>query len=115
MSEATYTPPQTILDTASKRVLSLADDNASQSAVINDINTATNGYALDKIAGLQSYDMTKATDKGLQMYQPLKTELDRMNYYISGISDILHSLHEPVDGIPGSQACTELNNKKECE
>jgi hypothetical protein len=114
VSQAQYMPPQSILDMVSKRELAGAADNAPQATVANNIDTAVTGYSSDKIAGLQSYSVTKAADKGIQMYQPVRTELDRMNYYFNSISDILHSLHEPVAGIPGSQACTDLKNKQEC-
>jgi hypothetical protein len=41
--------------------------------------------------------------------------MDRMIYYFTSIQKLLHSLHEPVDGIAGPQACTDLKNKKDCE
>jgi hypothetical protein len=115
VSQATYEPPKTILDMVSKSALATASDDATQSDVSKNIDTATTGYALEKIAGLNSYDMTKAADKGIQTYQPLKTEMDRMIYYFTSIQKLLHSLHEPVDGIAGPQACTDLKNKKDCE
>jgi hypothetical protein len=115
VSSAGYEIPKSILDMTSKRELAMAADGASQSSVAQNIDTDVTGYELERNQGLQSYDMTKGADNGIQVYQPLKVEMDRMNYFFGNIRDLLHSLHEKVDGISGDPACTGLKSKKECQ
>lgn len=115
VSSAGYSTPRTILDLASKREIVMSSDTATIADVTANIDTAVTGYSLEKNQGLQTYNMTKAADNDVQVYKPVKMEMDRMNYYFGNMRDLIHSLHEKVDGIPGMQACTELKNKKECQ
>lgn len=55
------------------------------------------------------------SDVDVGFYQGIRREIEQMNYYFDSFKDVLHSLHEKVEGISGEQACTSLKNKKQCE
>lgn len=109
-----YTIPPSATDTVTGKVFSNTSDSTSQADVSRDIQIGLDSYSLQRSTDLNAYEAGKGSDKALGFYNPLKVELNNMNAYFGNIRDILHSLHEKVSTIAGGQACTDLNNKKEC-
>jgi hypothetical protein len=69
---------------------------------------------LERSVGAARVDAGVTSDQGASFFGPVKTEMDNMNSYFINFSDILQSLHEKVDTMPGSQACTDIKSKKKC-
>lgn len=109
-----YTLPPVISDTVASKVTSQASGSASFGAVNADIQIGIDAYGLERSVGATKVDTGVKADQGASFFGPLKTEMDSMNSYFINFSDILQSLHEKVDTMPGSQACTDIKSKKEC-
>jgi len=112
--QSTYVIPPSISDMASKKEISNASFATSMETLSRNLETMTLGMETEKIKGVDAYQISQSADNAIGSFNPLKVELNLMNYYFSNIRDILHSLHEKVASIPGPQACTDLREKKEC-
>lgn len=113
-SKVEYTLPPVISNTVAAKVTSQASDSASFGTVNADIQKGIDAYNLERSLGATKVDTGVKADAGSSFFGPLKTEMDSMNSYFINFSDILQSLHEKVDTMPGSQACTDIKSKKEC-
>ena len=113
-NQVEYTLPPVISDTVASKVTAQASENASFGAVNADIQKGIDAYSLERSVGAARVDAGVSADQGASFFGPVKTEMDNMNSYFINFSDILQSLHEKVDSMPGSQACTDIKSKKEC-
>lgn len=111
---STYVIPPSINDMTSKKEITNSTETTSMETLSRNIETAAVNMANERVTALRAYEITKKADNSVGFFNPLKVELNLMNYYFANIRDLLHSLHEKVDAIPGTQACTELRDKKEC-
>ncbi len=109
------TIPPSETDRAAKAALSTAAPDANFDQIQQAINKelSTNKQMRDNQIAIAEPALQSDNDVGF--YQAIKGELQQMNFYFENFKNIIHSLHEPVDSLPGKQACTELKNKKQCE
>jgi hypothetical protein len=112
--ESTYVIPPSISDMVSKKEISNSTETTSIETLSRNLETGVLGMEAEKASGVDAYQISQNADNSIGLIGPLKVELNLMNYYFANIRDILHSLHEKVDSIPGTQACTVLRDKKEC-
>ncbi len=112
--ESTYVIPPSIIDTVTKKETTNASDTTTTDDIAKRIATAAAQMAAQKVQNTQTYKISQGADQSIGFYDPLTVELQQMIYYFANIRDLLHSLHEDVDTIPGSHACTVLREKKEC-
>ncbi|MFC1747988.1 hypothetical protein ACFL2V_04205 [Pseudomonadota bacterium] len=110
-----YETPPSFPDVYAQRAITMAAENTSQSDVFEEIVSAEQ-LKFEQVQQVAATgNLEEAADQTIMMINPIITELNQMNAYFITIRDILHSLHEEVEGIAGPQACTDLKNKKECE
>jgi hypothetical protein len=112
--QSNYVVPATITDMASKKEISYAQETLPLETLSRNVETAAVGLQNERQQNLVSYSVSQKADNAIGYFNPLKVELNLMNYYFSNIRDLLHSLHEKVNGIPGDPACTKLRDKKTC-
>lgn len=110
-----YEIPPSLIDVLTKRELSFASDETTLAEITQNLNRAAAQYQFDRNQELKTLKTSKLADEKIVFFHPLRIELDQMNYYFRNMHDLLESMHAKVERIPGIQACTELNNKKECE
>ena len=121
LNESKYEIPPSVVDMVSKDATLNASGSTTFAVLAKKIDAATTGFEQAKNVGMQQYSVAQGADKAIGFYNPLKSELEQMNYYFANIRDILHSLHEKAGegdiphNIPGPQACIDIKNKKECE
>lgn len=113
--EDTYEEPVSLTARAATQAAVQAPDEVTQAELSARISEQIEGYEAEQEKTIQSIETDKATEEASVLYQPLKYELERMNRFFKNIQDILHSLHEEVEALPGRQACYDLKNKNECE
>ncbi|MCC7197301.1 hypothetical protein IT413_03875 [Candidatus Peregrinibacteria bacterium] len=109
-----YTLPPIISETVAAKVTAQTSENSSFGNVNADIQKGIDAYSLERSVGPARVDAGVKSDQGASFFGPIKTEMDNMNSYFINFSDILQSLHEKVDTMPGPQACTDLKSKKKC-
>ncbi len=110
-----FDPSDNIIDRITKKELSSTSENSDSVKVAENIDRAVKGYTAERNKAAASLDASNRASEQLLFYQPLAQELDTMNFYFKGMSDILQSLHEKVASLPGGMACTDLKNKNECQ
>ncbi len=113
--EAPYEPPVDLVERATNQAAAQIEDEATQAEFSKRVSDQIAGYEAQQQKAAEAIEKEQNTDKNALLYQPLKYELDRMNYLFKNIQNILHSLHEQVAELPGRQACYDLKNKNECE
>lgn len=111
---AQYTLPTPISNTVTQKAILMAADGATYNQVNTNIQKGIAAYGLEQAVGAARVTNGAAADTGASFFGPIKTEMDNMTTYFVNFSDILQSLNEAVETIPGSQACVDLKNKKEC-
>jgi hypothetical protein len=113
-TKADLIPPSEI-ERATKSAIANAAPDATfeqiQKAVTDELNA--NQQLRNQQIGIA--EPSTQSDNDVGFYQSILRQLEQMNFYFDNFKNILHSLHEPVDSIPGQQACTELKNKKQCD
>ncbi len=115
MEEETYEAPVSLTARAAKQAAVQAPDDVTQAELSRRISDQIEGYEAEQEEAIKLIETNKSTEEASVLYQPLKYELERMNSFFKNIQDILHSLHEEVDALPGRQACYDLKNKNQCE
>lgn len=114
VNESIYEIPPSIMNTITQKELSNASDETTLEEVNRNIDIALQGYITQRDKEVADLQLAKEAGEKTTLYNPLKVELDQMNYYFFLMRDVLKSLHQKIDNMPGMQACTEINNKKEC-
>jgi len=114
-AEEVYEAPPSLVDRSTKQAIVQSAEEVTQSELITRINEQIVGAQEQQEEEVKKKETTKSISENAVLYDPLKFEVDRMLEYFNNIKDILHSLHEKVDTIPGDQACYKLKNKNECE
>lgn len=113
--DAPYEEPVSLTERAANQAIVQMPEGATQAELSKRINEQVAGYEAQQAKELEALKKEQVSDENALLYQPLKYELDRMNYLFKNIQNILHSLHEEVAEMPGRQACYDLKNKNECE
>lgn len=113
-AESEYQIPPSITNTIAQKEMANASDDTTLEEVNRNINVALQGYIANRDQDIAALQLENQSGEKATLYNSLKAELSQMNYYFFLMRDILHSLHEKIDNMPGMQACTEINNKKEC-
>ena len=109
------TTPPSEADRAAKVAVAVAGPDTTLSTVNQRIQAQLNStaQARSKAVAVAAPAVKSDTDSGF--YQAIQRELEQMNYYFQAFQDILHSLSDNVDSIPGDHACQTIKNIKECQ
>jgi len=115
VEESKYEIPPLVGETAAQKILNELPDDAPIEEASKRIDEFIVGYYNQQQKEISELEAQGATDQEIMLFQSLQPEMDQMTFYFTNIRDLLESLHSPVDGIPGGQACTRINNKEECK
>lgn len=110
-----FEEPVSVVDRATTQAAVQVAEGATQAELSKRVSEQIAGYEAEQKKEMEAIQKEQQTDSKAVLYQPLKYELDNMNYHFKNIQNILHSLHESIVEMPGIQACNDLKDKKECE
>lgn len=113
--ESKYEIPPLVGETAAQKILNELPDEAPLQEASKRIDEYIVGVYTQQQKEISELDSQGVTAQKIMLFQALQPEMDQMNYYFANIRDLMQSLHTPVDGIPGGQACTRINNTGECK
>jgi hypothetical protein len=113
-TESTYVIPPSKRDLASKDAIANSSETTTLDTLAKNISTTVSGLTAQQTSAVNAYQISNSADQSIAFFDPLKREMNQMNYFFANIRDLLHSLHERVDSIPGTQACALLADKKRC-
>lgn len=113
--DAPFEEPVSLVDRATTQAAVQISEDATQEELSKRVSAQIAGYEAAQKKEMEAIQKSQQTDSKAVLYQPLKYELDSMNYHFKNIQNILHSLHESIVEMPGIQACNDLKDKKECE